>query len=155
MTTIAKQVADLEKLPTPKLVERYTELFGQQPHSKNRTWLWRNVAWKLQEQHYGGLSEPAQARLAELMAETVLPPAPDPSVRTTTLRHARTKPLVAPGTALTRSWRGREYRVEVLNEGYVLDGVTYRSLSAVATAITGGHWNGRLFFGLSKRGKNS
>ncbi len=149
--TIAQQVAALERLKTPDLIERYVALFGRPPHLKNRTWLWRNVAWKLQEQHYGGLSEPAQARLAQLMSEVVLPPAPDPKLKTGTVKRGRGKPLVAPGTVLTRSWRGREYRVEALDEGYSLDGVTYRSLSGVAHAITGSHWNGPLFFGLSKR----
>jgi hypothetical protein len=152
-STIAQQVAALERLKTPALVERYTALFGKPPHMKNRTWLLRNVAWKLQEQHYGGLSEPARTRLAELMAEVELPPLPDPNVAKGTVRRSRTKPLVAPGTVLTRTWRGHEYRVEVREDDYALDGVTYGSLSAVAAAITGTHWNGRLFFGLLKRGK--
>jgi hypothetical protein len=151
--TIAQQVAALERLKTPALVERYAALFGKPPHIKNRTWLWRNVAWKLQEQHYGGLSDPARARLAELMAEVDVPPLPDPNVARGTVRRSRTTPLVAPGTVLTRTWRGREYRVEVREDDYALDGVTYGSLTAVAKAITGTHWNGRLFFGLSKRGK--
>ncbi len=149
--TIAQQVAELARLKTPELVERYATLFGRPPHMKNRTWLWRNVAWKLQEAHFGGLSEPAQARLAQLMSEVVLPPAPDPNVRTGTVKRGRANPLVAPGTVLIRTWRGQEYRVEVLADGYSLDGVTYRSLSGVAHAITGSHWNGPLFFGLSKR----
>ena len=48
MTSVpmAQQIAALQKLPVPELVAEYTRLFGQPPHCKNRTWLWRNVAWK-------------------------------------------------------------------------------------------------------------
>ena len=55
-----------------------------------------------------------------------------------------------PGTVLTRRFKGHEYRVSVLPNGFEHDGDVYRSLSAVAHAITGSHWNGLLFFGLTK-----
>ena len=57
------------------------------------------------------------------------------------------------GTHLVREWNGRTYRVEVMESGYVLDGTTYRSLSAVAKRITGTAWSGPRFFGLA--GKRS
>ncbi len=57
----------------------------------------------------------------------------------------------APGSGLVREWNGRLYRVEVGDNGYVLDGVTYRSLSAVAKKITGTAWSGPRFFGLTAR----
>ncbi|MBT8416374.1 MAG: DUF2924 domain-containing protein [Silicimonas sp.] len=59
----------------------------------------------------------------------------------------------SPGTHLVREWNGRTYRVEVTEAGYVLDGTTYRSLSAVAKRITGTAWSGPRFFGQS--GKRS
>jgi hypothetical protein len=62
--------------------------------------------------------------------------------------------LPIPGTVLTRKYRGRQIEVKVLPNGFDYDGQVYRSLSAVATAVTGSHWNGLLFFGLTenKRG---
>ena len=60
-------------------------------------------------------------------------------------------PLV--GTTLIRSWRDQELRVEVRENGFEWDGTLYRSLTAAAKAITGSAWNGRLFFGLTKRSK--
>jgi hypothetical protein len=48
-----------------------------------------------------------------------------------------------------REWNGRTYQVEATKEGYVLDGTTYRSLSAIAKKITGAHWSGPRFFGLA------
>lgn len=61
--------------------------------------------------------------------------------------------IASPGTHLVREWNGRTYRVEVTDEGYVLDGTAYRSLSAVAKGITGTAWSGPRFFGLT--GKRS
>ena len=57
-------------------------------------------------------------------------------------------PPVRAGTRLVRAWRGRTYIVTVTDDGVVYDGVTYRSLSAVAHQITGAHWSGPRFFGL-------
>jgi len=56
-----------------------------------------------------------------------------------------------PGSVLLREWNGRTYRVEVMAEGYVLGGRTYRSLSGVARQITGANWSGPRFFGLKQR----
>lgn len=52
------------------------------------------------------------------------------------------------GTHLVREWNGRTYQIEVLEKGFVMDGKTYRSLSAIARKITGAHWSGPRFFGL-------
>ena len=51
---------------------------------------------------------------------------------------------------LTREYRGRTITVTVLEDGFEHDGTIYHSLSAVAKAVTGSHWNGRLFFNLGK-----
>ena len=55
---------------------------------------------------------------------------------------------LSPGTRLMREWNGRTYVVDVVEGGFVLDGRTYRSLSAVAIHVTGTHWSGPRFFGL-------
>ncbi len=56
-----------------------------------------------------------------------------------------------PGSFLMREWNGRTYRVEVTASGYVFDGQTYASLSTVAKRITGAHWSGPRFFGLTRK----
>ncbi|MBS8262811.1 DUF2924 domain-containing protein [Roseibium polysiphoniae] len=58
---------------------------------------------------------------------------------------------LAAGSHLVREWNGRTYQVEVLDNGFVMDGRTYRSLSAIASKITGTNWSGPRFFGLVKR----
>lgn len=59
-------------------------------------------------------------------------------------------PILAAGTQLVREWNGRPYRIEVIESGFVLDGKSYSSLSAIAKKITGAHWSGPRFFGLNK-----
>ena len=61
--------------------------------------------------------------------------------------------LPKPGAILTRTFKGKEIKVEVLDAGFAYDGKTWRSLSAIAKEVSGTSWNGYLFFGLQKRAK--
>jgi hypothetical protein len=158
------QVAALRTLGVPALREKYAEVFGEQTRSRNREWLFRSVAWQIQALAEGGLSERAKRRAAELARESdvrprrepVVPPLADPSPPGPT-RVVGTKvrdpgaPL--PGSVLVRPYRGQEIRVRVLDDGYEWEGRTFRSLTAVAEAVTGAHWSGALFFGLRKPAK--
>jgi hypothetical protein len=115
-------------------------LFKRPPRSKHREYLFKKLAWRVQELRFGGLSATAKKRLEELASEIVLPETV-----------VRTRDGIAVGTELVREWRRREYRVVVRDNGYEYEGTIHRSLTAVAKAITGSHWNGRLFFGLTER----
>ncbi len=114
-----------------------------------------NVAYFGPEIRLGGLSETAKKRLEELIAELDLPLPEEQRTVSGALKKAR-KPGDPPvGTTLVRQWHGQEVRVQVLEGGFEHDGVVHRSLSALAKAITGAHWNGRLFFGLTQRRRRS
>lgn len=152
MTTIAPQIRELQTLAPAQLAERYAALFGKPPRNRNKAWLFRQCAFRLQEQQLGGLSDRAKTRLAELMATIDLPIAATPPAR------PRPKPVTradtnAPvvGTVLVREWRDQRIEVRVVDNGFAWNGVTFSSLSACAKAITGAAWNGRLFFGLTTR----
>ncbi len=150
MTTIAQQILDLQDMTAPQLAKRYEELFDKPPRIKNKAFLQRRVAWRIQELTYGGLSNQAKTHLDELIAQIDLPLGDLP--RRGLRKRRRTSPgnpLI--GTTLVRHWKGQEIRVEVLDDGFEWQGVVHKSLSAVAKAVTGSHWNGRLFFGLTKR----
>ena len=152
MTTIAQQIRELQTRPAAQLVEHYEALFGKPPRVRNAAWLRRQVAWKLQERALGGLSERGRSRLEALIAQIDLPIAdtePTPRTQAKPATSARGGPLV--GTVLTRRWRELEIRVTVRDDGFEWNGSRYRSLSAVAKAITGASWNGHLFFGLTQR----
>ena len=150
MNTIAQQVSELQRLSPAELAERYSELFGKQPRIRNKAFLQRQVAWKLQERALGGLSTHARARLDELISKLDVRLAPpEPRARPAATKDAPRGPLA--GTTLVREWRGEQIRVEVHENGFEWRGTMFRSLSGVARAITGTTWNGRLFFGLTKR----
>ena len=157
---IQEQLAAMRSMTPGQLREQYRELFGEESRSGNRQWLYRRCVWRLQALAEGDLSDRARAQAKELARDVdirVRPPAQmnaAPSACPTITQSAKTqvKPdsrLPMPGTRLTREYKGRLYQVEVLDGAFAYDGQVFRSLSAVAQAITGGHWNGFLFFGLA------
>ena len=76
----------------------------------------------------------------------------DPLTFSSSDRQAPSRPQVAlrPGTRLLREWQGTTHEVRVLDAGFDYAGQTYKSLSAVARAITGTPWSGPLFFGIKR-----
>ncbi len=144
---VADQIAALDPLSTAELAAEYERLHGQRPRYRSPAWLRKRIAFKLQLAAYGGLPGPARAELDRLAADLRLPGAPRRDAPAAATGQPR------PGTVLQREWRGQPIRVEVTREGFVCNGQTYRSLSAVAFAITGAKWNGKLFFGLTERSR--
>jgi len=101
----------------------------------------RGIAWKLQERTHGGLTPSVLrdvARLAKHMAGSE-------SVNITAGR-------IKPGTRLVRDWGRTSHHVTVLERGYLYRDRHYRSLTQIARDITGAHWSGPRFFGLTNRG---
>jgi hypothetical protein len=145
--SISQEIAELRAMDVAPLVEKYTELHGREPRCKNRPWLWRRCAWRLQELRLGGLSATARQRIDELVAEL------DLNLGTSrTVRGAITKPGAPKvGTMLTREWRGKQIIVRAVDGGFEYQNVVYRSLSAVANKITDSHVSGRAWFGLVER----
>ncbi|MEQ8771061.1 MAG: DUF2924 domain-containing protein [Phycisphaerales bacterium] len=162
--TVEEQLASLESMPVGELRARYEEVFGEAARSNNRRWLQRRVAWRLQVLAAGELAERTIARVRAKAADLardadlrVRPPttlnAEDGPERVvvTTMSPAWDGRLPPPGSVLVRTFKGEEHRVTVRVNGFEHRGEIYRSLSAVAFAITGSHWNGFHFFGLGKR----
>jgi hypothetical protein len=104
--------------------------------------LWRRIAWQLQAERHGGLSDAAKAKLAALDAAIDLP------VQVTAVLPKHAIPV---GTVIRREWRNQQIEVVVTADGFEWNGVPYTSISAVAKAITGVAWNGPVFFGLKER----
>jgi hypothetical protein len=149
-------IAALGRMTVTQLRDQYLEAFGEPSRSGNKEFLFKRVAWRIQSLAEGGLSERARRRADELARDadirTTIPKVPtsDAPQRTVTRKLATTHDrLPIPGTVLTRKYRGKQVEVKVLPAGFEYDGQTYRSLSAVAKAVTGSHWNGLLFFGLT------
>jgi hypothetical protein len=159
---IAKEVKALRQMTVAELKERHVQLFGEEARSGNKDWLWKRIAWRIQANAYGDLSEVARARALEMANDADLrvrapkgafDPAGLPACAVAAPpRLARRPRGLRPDTVLTREYRGETYQVIVRETGFEFEGEVYRSLTAVAKAITGQHWNGCLFFGLKKVG---
>jgi hypothetical protein len=156
------ELAALPQLSVSELRRRYAEVFGETTCAGNRTWLVKRIAWRLQALAQGDLSERARQRASEL--------ANDADLRLSPPRHSATAVAVAPrpnktsksreglpppGTILHRPYKGQVLEVKILEQGCQFEGRVYRSLSAVAKAITGTHCSGFLFFRLSQKGAAS
>lgn len=112
----------------------------------------KRIAYQLQVAAHGGLSAAARTAVDRLATDIRLPDAaPDGHVGGDTTPGPAGQPR--PGSTLQREWHGQQIRVQVLPDGFEWDGDLYGSLSAVARAVTGTRWNGRLFFGLVGRSK--
>ena len=159
---VGLEMTALETMTLAELRSRYTELFDETTGSRHRQSLMRRIVWRLQALAEGDLSERGRRRAEELANDADLRlSAPKPK----TLPHPIPSPsatgsmsagngLPAPGTILTRLYKGRLLEVTVLADGVTYSGQRFATLSAVAKQITGSHWNGFLFFGLTKQGRN-
>ena len=152
---VDQQIALLPQMTPAELHEKHLEVFGEEPRSRHKVYLIRRIAWRLQALAEGDLSERACRRAAELACDADLrisaPRASsgkEPSRRAIAQSGKSRRQLPQAGTVLARPYRGRTIEVTVLERGFQYDGRVYRSLSAVAKAITGKHWNGYHFFGL-------
>ena len=153
MTRIEREVSKLQRLPVPKLRERYAEAFGEATRTANKAWLVKRIAWRLQAMEEGDLSERARRRAEELANDADLrlnPPKPRVAEAEADSLPATADPRLPPvGSIITRPYKGDVVRVRVLGDGFEYAGETYASLSAVAKAVTGSHCNGFLFFKLT------
>ena len=137
---IPARLAALKTTPMPDLKRQWRELFETEPPAFNRRYLESRLAYRIQELAYGGL-KPETVKRLEALGEQL-----DGGNITTRRIRADLTPIV--GTRLLREWQGAEHVVTVTADGFEWQGRPYRSLSAIARAITGTRWNGLVFFGL-------
>ncbi len=143
---VLARLAELKTAGIAELKAQWRELFGAEPPPYNRPFLESRLAYRIQELAYGGLKPETVARL-EALGEQLDGGNP-------VLRRIRGDDKPAAGTRLVREHQGVEHTVTVLRDGYEWQGRPYRSLSAIARAVTGTRWNGWAFFGLqSRRGR--
>ena len=164
------QLAALETMNVPALAEKYRELYGEPTRSRNRAYLKKRLAWRIEANFQGDLSKGAIARIQQLgdqlperwqmrLGQAASEPAAAGdaatkldaalSTATTEPRDPRVPPV---GTVVRRVFDGKTHEVTVCVEGFEYEGRKYKTLSAIANQIAGSRWNGFLFFGLKKRG---
>ncbi len=144
--SVAAQVAALPTLPMKELWALWDRYYPRRPNKTNREYLEARIAYKLQEEVYGGLKPETRERLIQIGRS-------HSKIRT---KRKSQEFHFAPGTVLVREWGERDHKVTVTAEGrFEYEGQTYKSLSAVARRITGTPWSGPLFFGLKKSGEGA
>jgi len=128
---LAGLIGEIEAVDRAECLERWREVFGRPPPKYlSAQFMQRVLIWEMQSRASGGVSAKTTRRLKQIASGKTV----------------STK--AQPGSHLVREWNGRTYQVEVTGRGYVMDGKTWRSLSAVAKHITGAHWSGPRFFGV-------
>jgi hypothetical protein len=146
MTThepILTRLAALKAMSVNELKTEWQAMFDAPAPNNSRTFLESRLAYRIQELTYGGPDKQTR-RLLDLLADEV----EGTLTRKSQIADPR-NPVV--GTKLIREWDGIAHTVTVLKEGFEWGGQRYKSLSAVARAITGSRWNGYRFFGLRER----
>ena len=156
--SMAARIAELETMTTDQLRRKYTDVFGEETRSRSATHLRKRIAWRMQANEEGGVSERAKSRAAELANDadvrTSAPKGKSATPRTRTANSsggAHDPRVPISGTALTRTYKGRTITALVRDDGFEYEGTVYKSLSAIARAVTGTSWNGFTFFGLKSQ----
>src|SRR6266436_9003520 len=126
------EIGRLPNLGLFELRNRWKTLFGHPaPKSLRRNFLARAVAYQMQVEAYGGLSVTTKRWLRKIAT----------AARTGDANAILGSSRIKPGTQMIRQWQKTTHTVTALAEGFEWDGRTYKSLSAVANAITGTNWN--------------
>jgi hypothetical protein len=133
---IEAEIAHLRSLALDALGRRWRAVFGRIPPAPlSKDLLGRMIAWRLQEQAFGGLDRESLSFLEGLTRRGGLP-----------------RRQLKPGTVLVRDYHGERHTVIVAADGFEWQGATYASLSVIARAITGTAWSGPRFFALQPNG---
>lgn len=137
MSRIDDELEALAGLSPAQLKERWSGLEGSPPPSVPASLLRRLVAQRLQERRYGAVPALVMRELTRLgNGKSGLEP-------------MRSRIELTPGTRLVREWNGQIISVEVIENGFSYSDQTWRSLTEIARHVTGAHWSGPRFFGLT------
>ena len=141
------EIGGLADLGLPALRQHWRDLYGSEPPVRmSRELLIQAIAYRIQEQRFGGLSRTARMKLVGGGATPV---------RTSASR-AKTEHRIKAGTRLLREWQGQTHEVTTTAEGtFRYRDETYSSLSEVARQITGTRWSGPAFFGLKQASRTA
>jgi hypothetical protein len=140
---IERKLDRIRSLGLNELRQEWRQLYDSDAPRLSRYLLVLGLGYRLQEVERGGLGKATRRKL-QTLAKTL---------RTTGRVGATPTLSLKPGARLVREWRGRTHTVTVTEDGFEYAGVNYPSLTKIANKVTGGHWSGPRFFGLTKAGE--
>ena len=145
--TLADEIAELPRLNRAQLRTKWRNVLKKEPPAHLRKQLLVPLlAYKMQEQVFGGLRPEVKRRLRELAVSF------DSEPNRVSAKLAASRRIKS-GTRLIRQWQGETHHVTICEQGFEYDGQKYSSLSEIARLITGTRWSGPLFFGLKQAEK--
>ena len=150
--SVLHQIAGLKTLDHEDLCNLWRTLYGKEPPAYSRPFLMSRRAYRIQEIAYGGLSDATKQKMHDVLKSNGFNEVGSNRHGRQSAKQALKNDMPVVGTRLVRDWNGRRYEVIAVPDGFEYDGRLYRSLSAIAKAITSTHWNGKLFFGCAKSG---
>jgi Protein of unknown function (DUF2924) len=160
-TGLREEIEALRRMTVGQLKDKYQVLFQETSRSNHKQFLFRRIAWRIQANAEGGISERARSRALEIADDADLRiRAPKNFLKTELdLRRASESAPVSsedprlpmPGALLVRRFRDKDVIVRVRDDGFEFDGKLYRSLSSAVRVATGTPWNGFTFFGLGTK----
>jgi Protein of unknown function (DUF2924) len=143
MANVQKRVAALPGMARPKLLTLWSELHKTPAPTKlRREFLVPFLAYKIQEDAYGGLKRSTRSELRRIAKELD---------KADGRRRKNTNSRIRPGTRLLRKWHGESHEVTATESGFEYRSERFKSLSQVARQITGTSWSGPAFFGLKAK----
>jgi hypothetical protein len=153
---IDREVALMKQMSIGELRKQYCNVFKESTNARNKVWLIKRIAWRMQANIEGDLSERARRRAMEIANDAdirMMPPRAskdqspahtiDPVIVKVNSKASRSLKV---GQSIQRNYKGQNIVVLVRDDGFEWQGTRYKSLTAVAKAATGKHWNGFHFF---------
>jgi hypothetical protein len=145
--SVVTELAALKRMSVPELKAKWASFFGTPAPNNSRSFLELRIGYRIQELTLGGLTRETR-RTLDLLADEI-----EGRVGRKAIIADPRNPVV--GTRLVREWDGVEHTVTVMKDGFDWQGRRFKSLSAIARAITGTQWNGYRFFGLREVRRDS
>jgi hypothetical protein len=135
---VARQISGLRSMSRAQLLDLWQTVYRKAaPPGIRREILVPFLAYKIQENAYGGLKPSVRAELRRIAQSLKSNP-----------NGLRSRARIKPGSRILRRWGGEMHEVFVTESGYKYRGTSYQNLSQIARRVTGTRWSGPAFFGL-------
>jgi len=139
--SVIKRITKLQEMCSKDLLKVWYTMFDHEPDVASKQYMTAKLAYKIQELAYGGLDAETENKI-KTCAKEVTKKNASPVAK----KSHKFCPMI--GTKIVKEYKDKVHEIMVVNDGFSYEGEVYKSLSAIATKITGTKWNGLKFFNL-------